>query len=157
MRIYRDVRFSKDKSPYKTNFGIGISANGRKVNEPGYYVHIQPKQNFLGGGYWMPEAEHLKSIRQEIDYNFKDFESVVKEKKFVQFFNTLDESEKLKTLPKGYTADNEAIEYLKLKSFVASTKLSEAEMQNPKLVGLLAERFTTMQPFISFLHSAISV
>ena len=77
MRIYRDIRFSKDKTPYKTNFGIGISPNGKNFEGPGYYLHIHPEQSFLAGGCWMPEANVLKAIRQEIDYNGSDFHTII--------------------------------------------------------------------------------
>ena len=72
-RIYRDVRFSKDKRPYKTNLGASINAGGKKVMVPGYYLHLEPGKSFLAGGLWMPPGEELKKIRQEIDYNGTDY------------------------------------------------------------------------------------
>ncbi len=117
-RIYRDVRFSKDKTPYKAHLSAGFSRGGKKFQGAGYYLHIEPGgKSYVGGGLWMPEAPMLKAVRQEIDYNYPEFAGIVGDKKFRK---TLDEvsGEKLKTLPQGYTADNPAIEYLKLKGFV---------------------------------------
>src|SRR5262249_35275251 len=118
-RIYRDVRFSKDKSPYKTNIGFYMSKGGIKAPSAGYYVHIQPGESFLGGGIWMPDAVTLNKIRQEIDYNFKDFKKITESSSFKKTFGKVDSEEKLSRPPKGYDENNPAIEYLKLKSFTA--------------------------------------
>ena len=81
-RIFRDVRFSKDKSPYKANFGAVFSKGGKKHMGAGYYVHIEPRKNFIGGGIWQPEGDMLKKIRQEIDYNLEEFQGILKNKNF---------------------------------------------------------------------------
>src|SRR5687768_15678218 len=109
MRIYRDIRFSKDKTPFKTNFGIAISANGKNFKGPGYYVHIQPGKSFVAGGSWFPEAEELKAIRQEIDYNGSELRMILKEPSFIKEFGDLDREGALKTTPKGYSSDHEDI------------------------------------------------
>src|SRR5215208_6456212 len=116
-RINRDVRFSKDKSPYKTNFGAIIKQGGRKSIYAGYYFHCAPGNSFVGGGLWMPEVADLKKLRQEIDYNWDEFQSILKEKKFKKIYNDLYQGDdiKLSTMPKGYEKDNPAIRYLKLK------------------------------------------
>ena len=128
MRIYRDIRFSKDKQPYKLNFGIGISSNGKNFDGPGYYLHIQPEQSFLGGGCWMPEANVLKAIRQEIDYNSTGFHTVVDQLDFKKYFGGLDTESQLKKAPKGYVVDHPDISYLKLKSFVVTHSLSQSDL-----------------------------
>ncbi|RZK18735.1 MAG: DUF2461 domain-containing protein [Pedobacter sp.] len=155
MRIYRDVRFSKNKDPYKNNFGIWFSAKGKGGNEPGYYLHIQPGKSFIAGGYWMPEAAHLKLIRQEIDYNIDEFKEIISAKDFKKVF-TLGTSNALKNAPKGYDPADPNIEYLKLKSFEATTMLADEEFLKPNLVNKLISSFGTLQPLVAFLRNAIT-
>lgn len=156
MRIYRDVRFSKDKSPYKSNFGIGISSSGRGGETPGYYLHIQPGKSFVAGGYWMPNAEHLKAIRQEIDYNTQNLLNIIEHKEFSSFFTGLDEEEKLKTSPKGYESNHEYIELLKLKSFTATKYLKDKELLATNSLTIVIKGFRLLYPFNTFLKQAIS-
>ncbi|HEY1023729.1 MAG TPA: DUF2461 domain-containing protein [Sphingobacteriaceae bacterium] len=156
MRIYRDIRFSKNKTPYKTNFGVGISPAGRKFDGPGYYIHLEPGGSFIGGGCWMPEAEVLRAIRQEIDYNASDFHAIIDNALFTEYFPALDAEDKLKTAPKGYPADHPDIEYLKLKSFTVMHKLDEAAMSGLGGVADIAEGFARLYPFIQFLRNALA-
>ncbi len=156
MRIYRDVRFSKNKTPYKTNFGAGFSENGKNFKSAGYYLHIHPEHSFLAGGCWMPEADILKAIRQEIDYNGADFHSIIDNKAFKQYFGSLDPEYTLKTPPKGYNADHPDIEYLKLKSFTFSHPLSRKELTSPNAVDAVCDGFIRLYPFIAFLRNAVS-
>ncbi|MBS7566133.1 DUF2461 domain-containing protein [Mucilaginibacter sp. Bleaf8] len=155
MRIYRDVRFSKDKTPYKTNMAIGrLTSN--KVREIGYWLQIEPGKSFIAGGYWMPENEHLKAIRQEIDYNAADLIAVVDTPEFKKLFGAFRDQEKLKTLPKGYDADNEHIELLKLKSFIAYRDLTDDELTAPDAVKKIAKLCSKIQPLNVFLNNAIN-
>ena len=154
LRIYRDVRFSKNKDPYKNNFGIWFSAKSKGGNEPGYYLHIQPGKGFLAGGYWMPEAAHLKLIRQEIDYNIGDFKEIINDNDFKKSFK-LGVDNALKNAPKGYDPADPNIEFLKLKSFEATTKISDEEFLKPNLVNKLISSFKTIQPLVAFLRNAI--
>jgi len=154
-RIYRDIRFSPDKTPYKTNIGFYMAKGGVKSPAAGYYVHIQPGNSFLGGGIWMPEADTLNKIRQEIDYNFKDFKKVVESPAFKKRFGNLDNEEKLSRPPKGYEEDNPAIEYLKLKSFTAGTELSDSQVLGPGFVKDATKIFKEMYAFIQFLNNAV--
>jgi uncharacterized protein (TIGR02453 family) len=101
-RIYRDVRFSKNKVPYKTNMGAVFAKGGKKTTGAGYYVHIEPGKSFIGGGIWMPDGETLKKIRQEIDYNLKEFETLLHEKNFKKTFGEIN-GEKLKKHRKDMT------------------------------------------------------
>jgi uncharacterized protein (TIGR02453 family) len=128
MRIYRDIRFSKNKAPYKNNFGVSLPTSGLKGGGVEYYLHIQPGNSFIGGGYWMPEAPHLKAIRQEIDYNAADLKKIIDQKEFVTLFGDFRKQEQLKSVPKGYEPDNENIDLLKLKGFVAWHKLDDKEL-----------------------------
>lgn len=155
-RIYRDIRFSKDKTPYKTNFGIGFSPNGKKFKGPGYYLHIHPTESFIGGGCWMPETDLLKAIRQEIDYNGSEFRSIVEDPSFVDYFGGLDPEYKLKTCPKGYELDNPEIEFLKFKSFTFSHALSQNELTSHNAAEQVIDGFSKLYPFITFLRNAIS-
>ena len=154
MRIYRDIRFSKDKTPYKTNIGIGLG-HGSDIHSAGYYIHIQPGNSFIGGGMWMPEPKDLQKIRQEIDYNFKDFKAIVEAPAFKKTFGKLDSEEKLIRAPKPYSEDNPAIDYLKLKSLTCGTKLGDEDVLSKNFVKKVAQIFKTMQPFIRFLNEAI--
>ncbi|MDP3469305.1 MAG: DUF2461 domain-containing protein [Daejeonella sp.] len=156
MRIYRDVRFSKDKTPYKTNFGAGFSENGKNFKGAGYYLHIHPEHSFLAGGCWMPEADILKAIRQEIDYNGSAFHQIVDNKLFKQYFAKPDTEYKLKTLPKGYLPGHPDIEYLKLKSFTFSHPLTKTELTGPNAIDLVSDGFKQLYPFVAFLRNAAS-
>lgn len=153
MRIYRDVRFGKNKDPYKNNFGIWFSTK-KGSNEPGYYLHIQPGNSFIAGGYWMPEAPHLKLIRQEIDYNIEEFKSLISNKNFKDQFE-LGKGNSLKNAPKGYDPADPNIEYLKLKSFEASMKLEDKDFFKPELVNKLISSFQVVQPLVVFLRAAV--
>lgn len=154
-RIYRDVRFGKDKTPYKSHMAAAFSKGGKKDMAAGYYLHIEPGNIFIGGGMWMPEGAMLKKVRQEIDYNLKDFQKIVNYTAFKKMFTKGIEGEKLKTLPQGYTADNPAIEYLKMKSFVASTKLDDKTITDKNAAASCVKVFSTMKPFIDFLNKAV--
>ena len=156
MRIYRDVRFSKNKAPYKTNFGIGISANGKNFNGPGYYIHLQPKKSFIAAGYWMPEPNHLKAIRQEIDYNSADFHAIIDNVSFKECFGQLDQEDKLKTSPKGYLAEHADIEYLRLKSFLVTHDIQDEKLSNTDTIPYIMGVFEKACPLMIFLRNAIS-
>ncbi|MCZ4245227.1 DUF2461 domain-containing protein [Pedobacter punctiformis] len=154
MRIYRDVRFSKNKDPYKTNFGIWFSSRSKGGNEPGYYLHVQPGMSFVAGGYWMPDAPHVKLIRQEIDYNIGDFKEIINNSDFKKNFK-LGSGGALKNAPKGYDPADPNIEFLKLKSFEASMQLNDVEFFKPALVNKLISSFKTVQPLVAFLRNAV--
>jgi uncharacterized protein (TIGR02453 family) len=154
-RIFRDVRFAKDKSPYKPNFGAYFSKGGKKSNAAGYYIHVQPGGKcFLAGGVWMPEAAALKAIRQEIDYNFEAFSKIIHQKEFKKLFPKL-EGEALKTVPQGYAADNPAIEFLKMKSFVVMYYFPDKNLTAEGFAGQCFETYKAMQPLVDFLNSSL--
>lgn len=154
-RIFRDVRFSKDKTPYKAHFGAFFSRGGRKYPGAGYYLHIEPGgKSFIGGGLWMPENSLLKAVRQEIDYNFEEFTSIVADKQFKKIFREVT-GEQLKTLPQGYSADNPAINYLKMKSFTVSHPLADAAITGKDFDEKSVNVFAVMKPFIDFLNRSL--
>lgn len=157
-RINRDVRFSADKSPYKTNFGASFEKGGRKSGLAGYYLHLEPgNKSMAGGGIWMPDAETLKKVRQEIDYNWDEFRTLLNDNNFKKIYGDLDHSEqKLRREPKGYEAGNPAIEYLKLKSFIAIHPLTDEELTKPEITNKIAGAFETLAPLIHFINRAIS-
>lgn len=155
MRIFRDVRFSKDKSPYKLNLGAGFGMAGGKNVYAGYYLHIEPGgKSFAGGGMWQPEGPALKALRQEIDYNFAEFSSIVNDKQFRKLFKQID-GDKLVKVPKGYSEDNPAIEYLKLKSFTVGGSLTDEDLTKKTLTRKIEDAYKTMKPFVDFLNRAI--
>jgi uncharacterized protein (TIGR02453 family) len=156
MRIYRDVRFSKNKAPYKNNFGISIPTIGSKLGGVEYYFHLTPGASFIAGGYWMPEAGHLKAIRQEIDYNAHDLKSIIDDPEFVKIFGNFREQDRLKTVPKGYDADNENIDLLKLKSFIVSHKITDEDLFKADAVDYVAQVCTKLYPLTVFLRNAIA-
>lgn len=155
-RINRDIRFSKDKSPYKTNFGAAFHSGGKKGGGAAFYFHLEPGQSFVGGGLWMPEADKLKKVRQEIDYHFADFKKILSKKDFVAIYGNLSTEDKLKNLPKGYEADNPAAEYLKLKSFTAGHAVSDKILVSDDLLKSLQLAFKTIHPLIDFINRAIA-
>ena len=154
-RINRDVRFSANKDPYKTNFGASFSKGGKKVSCAGYYFHLEPGACFIGGGYWMPMADDLNKIRQEIDYNFEEFKKIISEKKFISYFGSLDTKEKLVRPPKGYEKNNPALEFLKLKNFIVTASIQDSEVLDDHLIKKVIAHFQAMKPLIDFLNRAI--
>lgn len=155
-RIYRDVRFSKDKRPYKTNMGAGFSPNGRLVQEPGYYLHLEPgNKSFVAGGMYMPDTDNLAKVRQEIDYNGELLKKVMKAKRFRPLFGDFEDFDKLKTAPKGYPKDHPDIEWLKLKSFIVSMPLSDKEVTDKKFIAQVGSACKAIKPLNDFLREAI--
>jgi uncharacterized protein (TIGR02453 family) len=155
-RIYRDVRFSKDKRPYKTNMGAGFSSKGKMEQEPGYYVHIEPGKSFIAGGLYMPDPANLARVRQEIDYNPDRLLKILNDRKFRKLYKQLDEWDKLKTAPKGYAKDHPHIEILKNKSFVVSHRFTDAEVASKTFAKKVADAAKVLKSFNDFLAEAIA-
>lgn len=156
-RINRDVRFSKNKDPYKTNLGAYICRGGKKSGLAGYYIHIEPGASFIGGGVWMPEPAAVKKIRQEIDYNWEAFRALTRQAAFKKTYGDMysGEDQKLTRLPKPYSADNPAAEYLKLKSFVALRNVSDAELKAESFPKLISTSFAALEPLLHFLNAPL--
>ena len=156
-RIYRDVRFSKDKRPYKVNMGAGFSPGGKMIQEPGYYLHIEPgNKSLLAGGLYMPDANNVAKIRQEIDYNSERLLKILNDRKFKRLFPSLDDFDKLKTAPKGYAKDHPHIELLKHKSFIVSHAFTDKEVKDKKFIKLVVETAKAVKPLNDFLNDAIA-
>ncbi len=153
-RIFRDVRFSNDKRPYKTNFGSFISKGGRKGDWPGYYFHIDPESSFIGGGVYMPQAETLRAIRSYIAENAPEFVEIIENKEFRKFYPEMYDH-KLKTAPKGFPKEHEYIELLKYKSYVFSTSIDNKLLLSDSLVEHIVHYFRELHKVNDFLYRAI--
>jgi uncharacterized protein (TIGR02453 family) len=155
-RIYRDVRFSKDKTPYKIHMGAYLNKGGKKAPTAGYYLHLEPGRNMIGGGLWMPQAPELNKVRQEIDYSFDEWTGILGHRAFRKNFpDGLDTEDMLSRPPKGYTDDNPAIEHLKLKSFIVTRMLTDAEVQSKTFLKEVVKTFESMKPFVYFFNRAL--
>jgi uncharacterized protein (TIGR02453 family) len=152
-RIYRDVRFSKNKTKYKTNLSGYVTADLKNPDEPVYYMSIQPGENsFFGGGLFSPERMKLNDIRDRIEADPKDIFKLAKNAEFKKYFK-LDRRGALKTAPRGYDIEHEAIEYLRLKSFTAGMKVSDQELKNPKLIKELAKPAKALYQLVNFIRT----
>jgi len=156
-RQYRDVRFSKDKTPYKVHMGASFDRGGKKSGFAGYYLHLEPgNKSMIGGGIWMPEATALKKVRQEIDYSHDEFFKIIIAPSFKKIYGDLEKGEySLSREPKGYEKDNPAIEYLKLKSFVATHIVTDEEVVTEKYFKEIIAGFTALMPFIKFINRSL--
>ncbi|WP_372948411.1 DUF2461 domain-containing protein [Mariniphaga sp.] len=153
-RIFRDVRFSNDKRPYKTNFGSFISKEGRKSQLPGYYFHIEPGESFVGGGVYMPDAGPLKSIREYISRFPEEFIEIINQSEFKSVFSEMYDHQ-LKTAPKGFPKDHEFIHLLRYKSFVFSAPVSDIEITNGDFIEIAVNSFKQLHKFNAYLYDAL--
>jgi len=156
-RINRDIRFSKDKSPYKAHLGVWLSSGAKGANRSGYYVHIEKGASFIAGGFYSPDSEELKKVRKEIAFFYDDLEEILKEKNFKKEFGSLDinENNSLKSMPRGYEKDHPAIEFLKLKSFTVSQKYDISEVTKKDFVAKMSQKLITLKPFNEFINRAL--
>ena len=151
-RIYRDTRFSKDKTPYKTNFGAGLGmGKGNKIS--GYYLHIEPGKSFLAGGVYKPEPSVLKTIRQEISAFGDEFLEILERDEFRNYFRGLSVEDKLKKVPQGFEKDDKMAEYLKLKHFIVTHPISDEQLLSENAVKEFTEIFKAMKPLNDFLQT----
>jgi len=152
-RINRDIRFSKDKSPYKSHFGAFIVRGGKKNGDrfAGYYIHIEPGKSIIAGGAYMPPAPWLSVIRDKINENGEQLVKIISGKDFKKYFGAMD-GEKLKTAPKGYPSDHKYIELLKFKSYLVVHEVTDKEVLNPDYTGYVIKILRAMKPFNDFLN-----
>ena len=156
MRIHRDVRFSKDKSPYKTNVGIQFRhESGCDVHAPGFYVHISPEETFLGVGTWHPAGDALKSIREHLSKHGQDWKKALSLKSFRENFELAGDS--LKRAPKGYDPEHPMIEDLRRKDFIAVSKIDPGQVTSKDFVKSTMAAFRSAKPFMHFLCEATKV
>ena len=158
-RINRDIRFSKDKSPYKTNMGVWMSQNRNRKNAPGYYIHYEKGNCFIAGGVWCPEANELKLIRKEIEFFHDDLEKITSDKSFKTVYGDLsrNENEMLKKAPKDFDPNHPAIEFLKLKSYTASHKIDEKRFTDTDFSKKIAQQLIVLKPMNDFLSRALEI
>lgn len=154
-RIFKDVRFSKNKEPYKTNFGAYICRNGgRKSKFAGYYIHIQPGESFLSGGLYMPESAVLTRIREDIDVYYDDLISIIENPAFKQYFAQLC-GDKLKTTPRGYAKNNPAADFLKYKDIYVMHALTDKQVLDSNFIEHSTDIYKQLTPFNNFFNRAI--
>lgn len=154
-RINKDVRFSKDKSPYKLNMGASINPGGKKSMIPGYYIHIEPGKSYLAGGCYMPMPDVLAAIRQEIDYNSSELKKIITAEDFKKYFKELSQEDKLKTAPKGYEKTHHEIALLQLKHFITIHPLKDEEVLHENFPNYAAKVFKAMYPLNLFLRKCM--
>lgn len=154
-RIYRDVRFSKDKSPYKTNFGAFMVLGGKKSGKAGYYMHFDPQGSFLAGGIYMPPSDQLKKLRNYIFEHANELKEIINQPDFKRKFGEIS-GEKLKNPPRGFPADFPDIELLKFKSYIVIKEYSEKRLVQEDFITEAKTVFQQMHPFISFLNKSLT-
>ncbi|GIZ10317.1 DUF2461 domain-containing protein [Flavobacterium sp. UMI-01] len=157
-RINRDIRFSKDKSPYKSHLGIWLSSGTKGNNRAGYYIHIERGSSFIAGGFYAPESDDLKKVRKEIAFFHEDLEEILADKTFKKEFGTFAKTEKsyLKNPPRGYDKDHPAIELLKFKSFEVLQKFDITEVTQKDFVTKMSTKLRLLVPLNAFMNRALS-
>lgn len=153
-RIYRDVRFSSDKSPYKTHIGGYINARGKKSNHCGYYIHLEPDNCLLAGGSWCMPPSMLKAVRRSVFDNIDEYRSIVEDPDFKRYFPVVGE-ERLKTVPKGFPKDFPYAEYLKCKDYTVSCRIPDSFYDNPDFLDDMAKVFYQLKRFADFTNYTI--
>lgn len=157
-RIFRDVRFSKDKRPYKTNFGAVIAPGGRKSRYSGLYLHLEPGASMVGGGVYHPEKEVLDAIRKEVYYNGDGLREILEAKAFKEFYGSISSmGDELKRLPKGYDKDAPNQDLLKMKTMVTMHKLADETLMSDRGIPELVKAYKVLKPFNDFLNEAIDM
>lgn len=155
-RANRDLRFSKDKTPYKNYVLIVFNKNYPEPNKAGYFIHIEPENCSVRGGVWQTTPEHLKKIRQEIDYSFTDFNGIITTPNFQNIFpNGIQGVGKLKKVPEGFDEGNPAIELLKMKGFCTKEIISNNLLTSKGCIQTVIDCFKTTKPLIDYINKAI--
>ncbi|MBA4407918.1 MAG: TIGR02453 family protein [Odoribacter sp.] len=153
-RIFRDVRFATDKTPYKTNMGSFIAKGGRKSTSAGYYIHIEPGSSFIGGGSYCPPAEALKAIRTEIFDHPEDFKQLIRNNSFLKVYPEMYD-DKLKSAPKEFPKEFQEVDLLKYKSYAFTSKLDDSVVTSDAYVGIIVSAFKELSPVNRFLNTAL--
>ena len=153
-RIYRDVRFSKDKSPYKNHFSVGFNRS-KPLLRGGMYLHIEDNASFVGGGFWEPNAPDLFRIRKEIEVDASEFRAIIAEETFQKYFKTL-QGEELKTAPKGFDKTHPAIDLLRKKQFLLTRSFTNEQVLSPKFQTEVLDTFKAMRPFFDYMSDVLN-
>jgi len=154
LRINRDIRFSKDKTPYKTNFGLSL-ARKKPMLRGGYYIHLEPNNSFVGGGFWNPESDDLLRIRKEFELNDSEIRKITTENTFVKYFGEL-QGEGVKTAPKGFDKNHHAIDLIKKKQFIVRRKFSDKEVFSDDFQKEIIATFLAMRPFFDYMSEVLT-
>jgi uncharacterized protein (TIGR02453 family) len=154
-RIYRDARFSHDKSPYKTNLGVVVQRGGKKSPYACYYAHVEPDGCFLSGGVYMPDPPTLKALRRSIDVNAEEFMEIIAEKNFTKYFSALADENKLVKVPQGFDKNSPVAEYLKYKDFYVMRGVPDEEVCAKTYVKQTLQAFKALKPLNHFFNAAI--
>lgn len=155
-RINRDVRFSKNKDPYKNNMGAGIGPGGKSSGKIDYYLHIQPDgQSFLGGGMWSPTTEQLAKYRQEVDYNARELKDIIYDGDFRLYFPEIH-GDALKTMPKGYPKDHPEIELLKRKQLFFMHQYSDKDVTSKDFANQIVKGVRLLKPYCDYMNYILS-
>lgn len=155
-RIFRDVRFSRNKSPYKTNFGAFMAHGGRKGGKAGYYFHLEPGASFTGGGLYMPDAKNLLLIRQALDRDCAPFRKIVSSADFKKSYQELRRDDAVKSAPRGFSKDHPALDLLQLKSYVATRKIDDQLVLSNQLGEETLRLFKVIHPMTSWLNQRLN-
>ena len=153
-RIYRDIRFSKDKTPFKTFWG-GSYTRATKERRGGYYFHLEQGNSFFAGGFWGPNAEDLKRIRTEFAHDSSPMQKILNSKSFINTFGTL-QGEQLKTAPKGFDVNHEAIDLLRYKQFLIIKRFTDNEVLSPLFLEQALETCKNMRPFFDYMSEVLT-
>ncbi len=154
-RIYRDVRFSKDKTPYKSSFGISFNRAGAS-RRGGYYLHIEPGgKTFVGGGFWQPNPEDLKRIRKEFEHDDKPIRKIINSASFKKHFGSLS-GESVKTAPKGFSKDHPAIDLIRMKSFTVGKSFKDSDVTSPTFIKEVNSTFKAMRKYFDYMSSVLT-
>ena len=152
-RIYRDVRFSKDKTPYKSNFSVSFDRT-KPYLRGGYYLHIQPGASFVGGGFWEPNAADLKRIRKEFELDDSEIRAIISNKRFIETFGTLQGSE-LKTAPKDFDKEHKAIDLIRKKQYIVYRRFTDKEVTSANFKSEIINTFLAMRPFFDYMSDVL--
>jgi uncharacterized protein (TIGR02453 family) len=154
-RIYNDVRFSKDKSPYKVNFGVGYSRT-KPLLRGGYYIHLEPNNSFVGGGFWAPNKDDLFRIRKEFESSTTEIDKIISNKMFQKYFKELSGQDGVKTAPKGFDKNHPAIDLIKKKQYVILRKFTDDEIFSPDFQNEVIATFLVMRPFFDYMSEILT-
>jgi uncharacterized protein (TIGR02453 family) len=154
-RIYKDVRFSKDKSPYKTNFGAGFSRT-KPMLRGGYYIQLEPNNSFVGGGFWEPNNDDLLRIRKEFEKDTTEIEKIIADQNFIKYFEELKGEIGVKTAPKGFDKNHPAIDLIKKKQFVVMRKYTDEEVFSDDFQHEITATFLAMRPFFDYMSEVLT-
>ncbi|RAI92009.1 DUF2461 domain-containing protein [Algoriphagus yeomjeoni] len=154
-RIYRDIRFSKDKTPFKPNFGVGYS-RAKPMLRGGYYLQVEPNNSFAGGGFWAPNKEDLFQIRKEFEANTTEIQQITSQKTFLNYFESLQGEDAVKIAPKGFDKNHPAIELIKKKQFVVKRKFTDEEVLSADFQKEVILTFLAMRPFFDYMSEVLT-